>query len=246
MAIANRRAVLVTNVKQYAGEGSTTSLLAQGCLVLAHDPSFASDAVRNAYEAEHPNVIALSADGPEDLVQEMLSRNGLVDAVVSNNVHPICNGRIEDLSVTEYREAFEALTIYPIRLTQLLLPGMKERKQGSFVFITSARPERPEPGFSVPTTIRAATTTFARALAQEVAADGIQVNVVAPNFLHSKLYYPKARFIDDENGRRNRGNRSCRSTGHAGGSGGARRLPGIWCVPVHDRSSGQFHWGWST
>ena len=91
--------------------------------------------------------------------------------------------------------------MFPVQLVQLLLPGMKERGSGSFVFITSARPLRPEPGFAVPTSIRAGTTTFALALAREVAVDGIQVNVVAPNYLYSEMYYPRERFVDDPKGR---------------------------------------------
>jgi NAD(P)-dependent dehydrogenase (short-subunit alcohol dehydrogenase family) len=56
-------------------------------------------------------------------------------------------------------------------------------------------------GFAVPTTARAATTAFAKALAKEVAPFGIQVNVVAPNYLYSEMYYPKARFVDSAEGR---------------------------------------------
>ncbi len=64
-----------------------------------------------------------------------------------------------------------------------------------------ARETRPEPGFAVPTTLRAATTAFAKALAKEAAPFGVQANVVAPNYLYSEMYYPRARFIDDPTGR---------------------------------------------
>ena len=78
---------------------------------------------------------------------------------------------------------------------------MKARRRGAFVFVTSARETRPEPGFAVPTTLRAATTAFAKALAKEAAPFGIQANVVAPNYLYSEMYYPRARFVDDPAGR---------------------------------------------
>ncbi len=51
------------------------------------------------------------------------------------------------------------------------------------------------------TSIRAGTTSFALALAKEVAPFGIQVNVLAPNYLYSEAYYPRSRFIDDPKGR---------------------------------------------
>ena len=37
--------------------------------------------------------------------------------------------------------------------------------------------------------------------ALEVAPFGIQANVVAPNYLYSEMYYPKARFVDSAEGR---------------------------------------------
>ncbi len=93
------------------------------------------------------------------------------------------------------------MLVFPFRLTQLILPAMKRRRQGSIVFVTSARETRPEPGFEVPTTIRAGTTAFAKAVAKEAAPHQVQVNVVAPNYLYSEMYYPRERFIDDPEGR---------------------------------------------
>jgi 3-oxoacyl-[acyl-carrier protein] reductase len=56
-------------------------------------------------------------------------------------------------------------------------------------------------GFAVPTSIRAGATALALSLSREVVTLGIQVNVVAPNYLYSEMYYPRARFIDDPEGR---------------------------------------------
>jgi 3-oxoacyl-[acyl-carrier protein] reductase len=99
------------------------------------------------------------------------------------------------------RESFEALMVFPFKLTQLLVPAMKQRKKGCFVFVTSARYLQPESGFSLATSIRAGATAFALALAREVASYGIQVNVLAPNYLYREAYYPRARFIDAPEGR---------------------------------------------
>ena len=78
---------------------------------------------------------------------------------------------------------------------------MKQARQGRWVFVTSARHLQPEPGFAVATSIRAATTAFAQALAREAAPHQIQVNVVEPNYLYSEAYYPRATFLDTEEGR---------------------------------------------
>lgn len=120
---------------------------------------------------------------------------------IMRDVHPNTPREIEQIDVTELRESFEALCVFPLQLTQRLLPAMRKRSGCSLVFITSARALRPESGYAVPTILRAATTTFAIALAREVASAGIQVNVVAPNYLYSEMYYPRARYIDDPQGK---------------------------------------------
>lgn len=193
--------VLVTNVAQYAGPGVVEALLRQGARVLCHDASFADSAARDTFRLSHTGVECLQSVEPHALVAELVDRAFRVDAVVSNDVYPITPKPIGEIDPANLRDTFEAVFMFPLQLAQLLLPDMKARGFGSFVFITSARPLRPEPGFAVPTSIRAGTTAFALAMAREVAACGIQVNVVAPNYLYSEMYYPRARFIDDPAGR---------------------------------------------
>lgn len=195
------RLTLLTNAAQYAGPGALAALVAAGGRVVCHDPSLAAKAARQAFEAGHPGVDALAAATPEDIHAETLARFGLPDAIVSNDVYPITRRAIEDIPVADFEATFQAVVMAPIRLTQLFLPAFKERGAGAFVFVTSAREQRPEPGFAVPTSMRAATTAFAKALAREAAPFGVQANVVAPNYLYSELYYPKARFVDDPEGR---------------------------------------------
>ncbi|KFG98150.1 hypothetical protein GQ56_0105735 [Burkholderia paludis] len=193
--------VLVTNVMQYAGSGAVASLTADGHHVLCHDVSFEDDRKRAEFENGADRVTALVGQTPEQIFEEVEGRFGLPDAIVSNDAYPITQKAIETIPIDDFSATFEAVVLRPIRLTQLFLPSMKLRRRGSFVFVTSAREARPEPGYAVPTTLRAATTAFAKALAREVAPFGIQANVVAPNYLYSELYYPRARFVDDPEGR---------------------------------------------
>jgi len=193
--------VLVTNVTQYAGPGIVDVLRRGTDEVLCHDHSFAAPDARASYAQEKPGVQVLGATTPEAIHAEVTQRWGELDAVVSNDVYPITRQDIENMSLDDLRATFEAVLVFPVRLIQLFLPAMKARRAGSIVFITSARELRPEPGFAVPTTVRAGATAFARALAKEAAPFGIQVNVVAPNYLYSEMYYPRAKFVDDPVGR---------------------------------------------
>lgn len=195
------RTVLVTNVNQYAGPGAIQTLLQQGLRVVCHDATFREQAMRDAFLANHPGTECLASTDPGALVAELKACGIQVDAIVSNDVYPITRAPIGEIALDDLRNTFESVLVFPVQLTQLLLPEMKLRGAGSFVFVTSARPLRPELGFAVPTSIRAGATAFALALSREVASYGIQVNVVAPNYLYSEMYYPRARFIDDPQGR---------------------------------------------
>jgi len=195
------RTVLVTNVTQYTGPGAIEVLLQQHMQVVCHDPTFREQAVRDRFRESHSGSECMESVDPNALIDELKTRGIHVDAVVSNDVYPITRTPIGEIALDDLRNTFESVLVFPVQLTQLLLPEMKVRRSGSFVFVTSARALRPELGFAVPTSIRAGATAFALALSREVASFGIQVNVVAPNYLYSEMYYPRARFIDDPHGR---------------------------------------------
>lgn len=193
--------VLLTHARHYVGPGALPVLLDQGLRPVCHDLSFADPAATAAFDNEHPGAVALAAQTPEAICHELEARGLTPDAVVCNDVFPNTPCAIEEIAAQTLRDSFEALLVFPFRLTQLLLPAMKERRQGCFVFVTSARYLQPEAGFAVATSIRAGTTAFALALAKEAAPFNVQVNVLAPNYLYSEAYYPRARFIDDPAGR---------------------------------------------
>lgn len=193
--------VLITNVNQYVGPGTLPVLLREKMRPICHDSSFEDEDTARAFEKAYPDTMVLRAQTPESLHLELNEHRVNLDAVVSNDVFPNTPCPIEEVPIETLQDSFEALMLFPFKLTQLLLPEMKQRKKGCFVFVTSARYLQPELGFSVATSIRAGTTAFALALAKEVAPFGIQVNVLAPNYLYSEAYYPRARFIDDPQGR---------------------------------------------
>jgi NAD(P)-dependent dehydrogenase (short-subunit alcohol dehydrogenase family) len=193
--------VLLTHARQYAGPGIVPVLLRDGWRVFCHDPGLADAAAARRFESEHAGAIALAARTPAAIAEELDARGASPVAVVHNDVHPNDPRPIEAIPIDSLQASFDALLRFPFELTQRLLPAMKARREGRFVFVTSARYRQPAPGFSIATTIRSATTAFALALAREAAPHGIQVNVVAPNYLHSEAYYPRSRYVDDPAGR---------------------------------------------
>ena len=191
--------VLVTNVTEYTGPGVVNVLRAKDYRVICHDASFADASVRERYRMDTACTV-LEAQTPLGIVEEMQT-HGEVTRFVFNDVYPNAPRPFEAIDLETVNASFAALYLFPFALSQLILPLLKRRQAGSIAFITSARQLQPEPGFAVATSIRAATTAMALALAREAAPYGIQVNAIQPNYLYSEMYYPKAKFVDDPVGR---------------------------------------------
>ncbi|MBK8158386.1 MAG: SDR family oxidoreductase [Rhodospirillaceae bacterium] len=195
------RNVLLTNVLSYTGPGALEALVSSGCSVACHDPAFVDEEARQRFQHKWPTTHPLRVAVADGVADEAIDQLGELDAVVFNDVYPLTVRPVEDVDLMDLRATFEAVAVFPFRLAQCVIPRMKSRHRGSLVFVTSARERRPEAGYSVPTMVRAATTAFAKTLAKELAQFQVQVNVVAPNYLASELYYPRARFVDDPSGR---------------------------------------------
>jgi 3-oxoacyl-[acyl-carrier protein] reductase len=150
--------VLMTNVCQYTGPGSVPVLLREHRVLYCHDDSFVDPVAARRFESEHPGALALAAQDPKALADELAARSLEVETVVHTNVHPNTPLPIEEITMEMLYAAFDALLLFPAQLTQCLLPAMKAAGRGRFVFVTSARYLQPEPGFAVATSIRVATT----------------------------------------------------------------------------------------
>lgn len=194
------RVALVTNATKYAGAPTVAALAAQGWRIIAHDASFTDVAARAAWEAENQGMTAAEAQDPAGLIAEVLDRMGGLHGIVSNDAYPAIRRRIEETEADALREMLEALTIFPFALASAATSHLKAQGAGAIVMVTSASPRRPYPGFAMYATARSASTGLAKALANELAPHGVRVNAVAPNFLYSETYYPRAKWIDDPAG----------------------------------------------
>ena len=71
-------------------------------------------------------------------------------------------------------------------LTRAVLPGMKERRWGRIVNVTSIAAKQPVDNLILSNSVRAAVTGFARTLANEVAPFGVTVNNVLPGYTRTQ------------------------------------------------------------
>ena len=111
--------------------------------------------------------------------QTLLAACGDADILVTNNAGPP-PGRLEDWDHAAWLAALEANMLAPILLIRALVPGMRARRFGRIVNITSAMVKSPRPAMALSTAARAGLTAFCKSLSLDVAADNVVINNLLP------------------------------------------------------------------
>jgi 3-oxoacyl-[acyl-carrier protein] reductase len=87
-----------------------------------------------------------------------------------------------------------------VSLTRAVLPGMKSRRWGRIINITSISVKQPVDAVMVSNSLRAAVTGFARTLATEVAPFGVTVNNALPGYTRTERVEQLARASEARGG----------------------------------------------
>lgn len=104
---------------------------------------------------------------------------GPIDILVANAGGPPST-LFADTTEEQYQDALQLNLVGSIRLAQACVPGMRERKWGRVIFLTSMAAKQPVPGLILSNTARAGLLGFAKTLASECAPDNVLVNTVLP------------------------------------------------------------------
>ncbi len=131
-------------------------------------------------------VLSMVADlsteaGIETVVSETHSEYGHVDILIANTGGPPTGPAMEH-DWAAWTKASELLLRSAVELTRAFVPGMRERKWGRVISITSKAVKEPVPSLVLSNSLRAAVTGYLRTLSNEVAGDGVTVNTVLPGF----------------------------------------------------------------
>lgn len=98
-----------------------------------------------------------------------------VDILINNTQGPAAGAALEK-SVKDYQEAFNLLFKTYCHTTLLALEGMRRRKHGRIINVSSMSVKEPLPNMALSNSLRAAVINWAKTLAAEVAPDGVTVN----------------------------------------------------------------------
>jgi NAD(P)-dependent dehydrogenase (short-subunit alcohol dehydrogenase family) len=183
--LPNRKA-LVTGGDSGIGRAAAIAFAREGAdVVINYLPSEESDAkeVVELIEAAGRKAYAIPGDlGNESfckkLIQEAHKKLGGLDvlAVVAGKQHAV--ERITDITTKQLEETYKVNVFALFWLCKAALPLMP--KGASIITTASIQATHPSPSLLDYAPTKAAILAFTRALARQVAADGVRVNCVAP------------------------------------------------------------------
>jgi len=176
--------------EELAAEGASVVMCARGETAL-HE---AAAAIRASSGVDVEAVVA-DVSRPEDverLVKTAYERFGRVDILVTNAGGPP-SGKFESLGPEKWNDAVQLTLLSTVNLCRAVLPGMRERRWGRIINVTSITVKQPVEGLMLSNSLRAGVTGFARTLANEVARDGITVNNILPGYTRTQRVEELAR-----------------------------------------------------
>jgi NAD(P)-dependent dehydrogenase (short-subunit alcohol dehydrogenase family) len=113
------------------------------------------------------------------LVEKTVTKHGRIDVLV-NNAGVVTGGRLDEIGREDIDRMVGVNIWAPLRLTQLVLPHMRERKSGTIVNISSVAGRLGVPYYAPYCASKFAMRGFSESLRRELRPDGIHVCAVYP------------------------------------------------------------------
>jgi 3-oxoacyl-[acyl-carrier protein] reductase len=185
------KVALVAGSSRGLGRAIAEELAAEGAsLVLCARREDSLQEAHRAIEERGGRVVAVAADLAEPaqverVVEAGVREFGRIDILVTNAGGPPA-GPFEQHSPEAWDRAVQLTLGSVLNLTRAVLPGMKERRWGRILNVTSIAVKQPVEGLILSNSVRAAVTGFARTLANEIAPWGITVNNVLPGYTRTE------------------------------------------------------------
>lgn len=206
LGISARKAIVCASSRGL-GLGCATALAREGCVVVINgrDPGRLKDAAAAIKDATGATVTPVVADlTSEEGRKALVEACPDADILVNNNGGPP-PGKLENWSHSDWLDAVEANMLAPIFLIKALLPGMRTRKFGRIVNVTSARVKTPTAAMGLSSSARSGLTAFCKGLSIEVAADNVTINNLLPeridtdrqHFMANRMVQAQETTLDD-------------------------------------------------
>ena len=190
--MAERRVALIAPAGSYVGPELALLLAARNYDLVLASPSLglaeslrATGARVEVVGAEDDGVPTMGRFGPEiglEMVDRATSVFGTFHSAFFSSGR-IALGKFGRMTTEDLQAAFHGNVELPFHFVQAVLPALVGRGDGQILVATSATALRPTTSASVYAATRSAATILLQSAALEVAASGVQLNVVGTNFM---------------------------------------------------------------
>jgi 3-oxoacyl-[acyl-carrier protein] reductase len=183
--------------EELAAEGASLILCAREVETLTETAAAIADS-SNAHVLAVPADVTVT-DDIKRVVDAGNERFGRIDILVTNAGGPPA-GRFDQLTREQWERAIRLTLMSAVELTRQVLPGMRERRWGRILNITSIAVKQPVENLLLSNSMRAGLTGFARTLANEVAAEGVTVNNILPGYTRTERLEELAQMMAGKQG----------------------------------------------
>lgn len=188
MGAIHNKVALITGSSRGIGAAIARLFAQAGARVVVHGRDVAAlSAVRAEIEQADGQAMQVTADITrfaeiEAMRQQIEQAWGPIDILVANAGGSFSKpGPLEDLSEEDWRAALDGNLTATFLTIKSVLPGMKQRRAGNIITISSAAARRPHPGSPIAyAAAKAGIQILTQDLAAQVGPAGIRVNCVAP------------------------------------------------------------------
>ncbi len=193
--MSERRSVLVTGGSKGIGFTIADALAGEGydvalCARNRDDLDCATASLRERHpEASIFGVVADIADeaNVDDLIAEVTKHFGGLDVLVANAGIYGPKGAIESIDWAAWCDAIRINLLGAVYCTRAALPALRRSARGKIVILSGGGATKPLPNLSAYAASKAGLVRYGETLAEELREAGIDVNMVAPGALNTRL-----------------------------------------------------------
>jgi len=185
------KVVWITGASSGIGEALSLVLAAQGAsLGMMARRAESLQALAKKIEGEGGRALVLVGDVNADsdlnsALTQILDQYSKIDVLIANAGFGVI-GRVDQLSLEDYRRQFETNVFGVLRTIQVGLEALK-RSKGTLVLIGSVSSYISAPEASAYSMSKFAVRALAEALRAELARDGVSVVLITPGFVKSQI-----------------------------------------------------------
>lgn len=174
--------VLVTGGSKGIGLACAEAFAAEGCDIVlsARDPAALTAAADKLRATRQVRVETLAADLSQESERDRLHAAFPDIDIVVNNAGAIPSGRLQDVPIARWKEAWDLKVIGYVHMCQLYLPAMEARKSGAIVNIIGMAGRAPRAGYIAGGAGNAALIAFTSALGAAAQANNVKVVGINP------------------------------------------------------------------